>query len=176
MTRTAWRPFLRGLLLLSALILLVQGASCVLRRPPEVKVGTTAPDWELPTLQGDTLRLSDLLGKPVVLNFWATWCFPCREEMPLLVQTAQAHPDAFTLVALNVGESPEQIRAFFDELGLTPPLVALDRQSAIATQYQIRGFPTTFFLDAEGVIRSIALGGVDETTLWRHLQAIGVSP
>ncbi len=167
-----WRGLLISLLLGMAVAL---GAYLSRHSATAVAVGSRAPSWTLPDAQGNTVRLSDFRGRPTVLNFWATWCFPCREEMPLLAQAAQAHPE-MSLIAINEGETPADVARFLDEIGVRLPLVVYDSQGAVATQYQVRGFPTTFFLDEQGVIRAIFLGGLDAEQLAQNLRTIGVQP
>lgn len=167
--------FRRALLIALGLALVIAAGVYLLRQSPPIGVGQPAPAWALPDAQGRTVHLRDFRGQPALLNFWATWCFPCREEMPLLAQTAQTHPD-LAVIFINEGETPTDVARFLDELDLTLPLVVYDARGAVAAQYQVQGFPTTFFLDAEGIIRAIYLGGLDEPTLNQNLRAIGVQP
>jgi peroxiredoxin len=122
------------------------------------KVGRQAPDFALPDLEGVKIRLSDLRGKPVVLNFWATWCGYCVEEMPLLqkVQDAKAGI-GLVILAINSGETGARVKEFIQTNGYTFT-VLLDRYQDVVPFYKVRGLPTTFFIDAEGVIRDIKVG------------------
>ncbi len=137
--------------------------------------GMRAPDWTLPTLDGQTLALAELRGKPVVINFWATWCPPCVEELPMLAQYAQRYHDTLHVVLINVDESPGHIKAFLQDLGLEnlPPIL-LDSKGEVSLRYRVNGLPTTFFLDEQGMIRYIRIGGMYEQDLRAGLQAIGV--
>ena len=124
--------------------------------PPEV--GKLVPDFELDTLDGQTVVLSQLSGTPVLLNFWATWCGPCRHEMPYLQQVYEDWPgDELVLLTINIGESPSQVAEFMQGQGLSFP-VLLDSQGEIAEKYGIRGIPTTFFIDKDGIIQDIRIG------------------
>ena len=120
--------------------------------------GFLAPDFELPTLDGSSVRLSDLRGKPVIVNFWATWCPPCRAEMPALQQVAQRYEArGLTVLLVNQSEPPAQVRAFLDSLGITLPTL-LDNGS-VAFVYRVRGLPTTVFIHPDGRVEDIVTGG-----------------
>ena len=124
--------------------------------------GALAPDFLLPTLDGKTVRLSDLRGKGVVINFWATWCPPCRKEMPQLVAAYQRYRnEGLEVVAVNVGEPEDRVRQFAEEFGMRFT-VALDKIGAVARTYSLLGLPTTFFVDRQGVIRIVHAGAFKE--------------
>lgn len=125
---------------------------------PAPEVGKMAPDFELDTLDGQTLVLSQLKGKPVLVNFWATWCGPCRYEMPFLQQVYEEWPDdKLVLLAVNVGESSSDVSQFMQSQGFSFT-VLLDSQAAVAQQYNVMGIPSTFFIDSDGVIQNIKVG------------------
>jgi cytochrome c biogenesis protein CcmG, thiol:disulfide interchange protein DsbE len=117
-----------------------------------------APDFQLTALSGEGVSLSDYKGKPVVINFWATWCGYCVEEMPLLQDIYDNRAgDGLMVVAVNSGETTSQAKEFMQAYGYSFP-VLLDRSQDVTIDYKIRGFPTTFFVDADGVIRDIKVG------------------
>lgn len=121
-------------------------------------LGEPAPDFVLPRPGSDErVSLSDFRGQPVVLNFWATWCVPCRTEMPDL-QTAYEEEDVVVL-AVNWQESDGVVQDFLDEFGLTFPTV-LDREGGVREHYGVVGLPATFFIDAEGVLQARNFGPV----------------
>lgn len=125
---------------------------------PAARVGAIAPDFTLPALDdGRPVRLADLRGRAVVINFWATWCPPCRVEMPALQQVQRAMPDVVVL-GVNQQESADTVARFMREEGLDFPIV-LDTAGEVNRLYRVRALPTTYFVDAGGVIRDIVYGG-----------------
>ena len=116
-------------------------------------VGNLAPDFQLKNLDGQSVSLSDLQGKPVLINFWATWCHPCIYEMPYLQQVYEEWSDKGLMVlAINIGESSAQVEAFMQSHDLSLP-VLLDAKQAVAQKYNIWSIPTTFFIDKDGIIQ-----------------------
>jgi peroxiredoxin len=121
--------------------------------------GFAAPDFALPSLEGTSLSLADLQGKGIVLNFWATWCLPCRVEMPALEQTWLDWQDRdLVVVAVNLQENPGRVADYVRDLGLTFP-VLLDGDGSVFQRYQVQLYPTTFFVGPDGVIRDVVFGG-----------------
>ena len=134
--------------------------------------GSAALDFELSTLEGQKVRLSDFRGRPVIINFWATWCGPCLAEMPLLKQTYNDLKDSgLVLLAVDVQEKPDTVRKFAEKEGL-PFTVLLDETGLVATYYRVTAYPTTFFVDTNGIIQSWQRGTLSKTTLDRHLDRI----
>jgi peroxiredoxin len=129
------------------------------RRPPSPQAGFAAPNFTLQTQDDETVSLTDLRGQVVLVNFWATWCPPCRAEMPAIQHVYEQHKDqGFTVLAVDVQEGDAQVTAFADEQGLTFPIL-IDRDGSVAARYQVRAMPSTFFVDQAGVIREVTLGG-----------------
>ena len=125
---------------------------------PRPDLGVEAPDFVLERPgTGEQVRLSDFRGQTVVLNFWATWCVPCRTEMPDL--QAAYESDDVVVLAVNDREPPGPVEGFVDEFGLTFPVV-LDREGSVREHYRVLGLPATFFIDPDGVIRARNFGPV----------------
>jgi cytochrome c biogenesis protein CcmG/thiol:disulfide interchange protein DsbE len=128
---------------------------------PAPQAGFLAPDFTLETLDGDTITLSDLRGRAVLLNFWATWCPPCRAEMPAFQQAYADYEDqGFVIVAVNAiqQDSLPAIEEFRGEYSLTFPIV-LDADGSVSRSYQVRSMPTSFFIAPDGVISEVVIGG-----------------
>jgi peroxiredoxin len=125
------------------------------------KEGFAAPDFTLDLLGGGKVSLSDLRGKVVLVNFWTSWCPPCRLEMPAIEKTYRSYKDiGFVVIGLNLtAQDSEQAAAgFVKEIGVTFP-IALDRDNAIGNLYRVTALPTSYFIDRNGVIRSVVVGG-----------------
>ena len=143
---------------------------------PVAEVGRAGPDFLLETPQGDTLRLSDLQGQPVLLNFWASWCGPCRAEMPELVAAYEQHrTQGLVIVGINLQEPNGTVLDFAEEFGMTFPIV-IDRDGELADAWRlggpIEGIPTSYFIDLSGVIRALFYGPMTEEALEERLAKI----
>ena len=122
------------------------------------RIGELAPDFVLEATDGTSVSLADLRGRPVFVNFWATWCPPCRAEMPDISQVAEENRDSGMIVlGVNLQEDREPVVRYAQTLGLTFPLL-LDRCGAVATRYNVTGLPTSYFIDREGRIRDRNVG------------------
>lgn len=142
--------------------------------PPPV-VEDTALNFTLENVEGKTVRLSDHLGHPVIINFWATWCAPCRFEMPALQETYEAHRQSgLVFLALNQDETAEQASAYFDELNLSFTKPLLDVESEVAAKYGIRNLPTTIFVNEEGVVTAIHRGPAVREQFEGYLADMGI--
>ena len=128
---------------------------------PSPREGFPAPDFTLDTLDRGEMTLSDLRGQVVVINLWTSWCPPCRAEMPAIDNIYKANKEAgLEILAVNstFQDSETAAAAFAQELELSFPIL-LDRDGAVSRRYQLRALPTTFFIDRQGVIRSVVFGG-----------------
>lgn len=168
---------------------LAQGPDASDDPPPfGVREGLVGPDFTMLDLDGRPTTLSELRGRPVLLNFWASWCPPCVAELPLLDRLA-AERDDLTVVLLNVGEPHATVAPFLDELGVTAPVALRDARDderplpagvvpsrAVAQVYQTFGLPTSLLIDERGVIRARIEGAVSERTLPGFLVRVGLEP
>lgn len=131
--------------------------------------GETAPDFELTTLDGESVKLSDYRGKKVILNFWATWCPPCRAEMPHMQKyyEEQAAADDVEILAVNLTKEDhgiEKIETFTEEYGLSFP-IPLDKSGEIGALYQAVTIPTSYILDTQGRVQTKFVGPMDQATI-----------
>jgi cytochrome c biogenesis protein CcmG/thiol:disulfide interchange protein DsbE len=123
--------------------------------------GRAASDFQLVTVDGRTLSLGAFRGKTVVINFWASWCPPCREEAPILQQFAERHAGGeVVLIGIDVWDAEADARAFVDEFGLTYPN-ALDRDGVVSIDYGVAGVPETFVVSADGQLLGKFTGPVE---------------
>jgi peroxiredoxin len=128
-------------------------------RPPAPQVDFAAPDFSLETLDGEMVNLSDLRGQVVLVNFWATWCPPCRAEMPAIQQVYDRYRDrGFTVLAVDMQESEAEVTAFAEEMDLSFPIL-IDGNGRVFSRYRVKALPSTFFVDQAGIIREITIGG-----------------
>jgi thiol-disulfide isomerase/thioredoxin len=125
------------------------------------RIGAIAPDFEWTGADGQTLRLSSYRGKVVVVNFWATWCPPCREELPALQRVAASESDVVVL-EVDLMEPGDKARSFLDSLGLDRLQPVLDSDGATTRRFGVLSLPSTFFVDKAGVIRHLELTAVTE--------------
>jgi len=135
--------------------LLISG--CV-RTEESTRIGGQAPDFKLSDLDGKSVSLKDFRGSPILINFWASWCEPCRNEMPLLQEIFEEwSDDGLVVMAINTGESRTAVQAFMQNNNLSLP-VLLDTQQATTQKYGIFFFPTTLFIDEDGIIQKKIIG------------------
>lgn len=155
------------LLALWGAILLVRPAA-----PAVARVGEAAPAFTLSDLDGNRVSLADLRGRPVVVNFWASWCGHCREEFPLLASAAATHRDAgLAVIGILFRDGAEPARDFMARFGATWP-AAIDPDETVASQFGIIWPPDTFFIDRNGVVTSRQIGQLTSADLDRGLAGI----
>lgn len=134
-------------------------------------VGDPAPDFSYTLADGTTVRLSDLRGTPVVLNFWATWCLPCVEEMPLLQAAYDAAEGKLAVLGVNRNELPAAIARFTATTPVTFPLIT-NIGGDIGDRYAVNSLPVTYFIRRDGTIGARHIGALNERTLAEQLEAI----
>ncbi len=132
--------------------------------------GALAPDFLLEKLDGGDLRLSDYRGQPLVVNFWATWCAPCRREIPQFVSAYDRLRDqGLVVIGVNLQESKSIIQNYADDFGMKFP-IAIDHNGEVAKRYRLLGLPMTFFIDRQGVVRSVFAGPFLEQSQGTNVQ------
>jgi thiol-disulfide isomerase/thioredoxin len=125
-----------------------------------------APNFTLPNVEGEQVMLRQYRGKVVFLNFWATWCIPCREEMPALERLHQTYQD-LAVVSINLKESADQVKTFFQKHHLSFP-VLLDQDGSVFRDYLVAGMPTTYLIGRDGTLLARGIGGRD----WTRAEAL----
>jgi peroxiredoxin len=122
------------------------------------RIGFSAPDFTLPTTDNKEFKLSDYRGKPVILNFWASWCGPCRYEVPAFKSFYEKYGnEGVSIIAVNTQDNPDSALAYAKSDGLKFT-IPVDPQGKVANLYNVRGLPTTYFIDENGIITSIKIG------------------
>ena len=135
-------------------------------------VGNPAPDFSLKSLDGSSVRLSELRGKPVIVNFWATWCPSCKEEMPVLQAAYEKYRDqGYEFLGVDLNEDGGTVQDFVQKGGYNWVFL-LDTSGEVSTTYRVSGIPTTYFIDREGVIQEMFIGPVSKGILETKLDGI----
>ncbi len=132
---------------------------------PAPEVGYPAPDFTLVDLNGDQLRLSDLRGKVVFINFWATWCPPCRAEMPEIEAVHQEYKDKdVVVIGVDLFEPEDEVRQFVQRGGYSWTFV-IDTTGEVTASYRVAAIPTSFFIDRAGIIRAVHIGAMTKRVM-----------
>jgi peroxiredoxin len=151
------QPRLRHILLIAAVLAAGLPVTVAASKAP-VNVGADAPDFALRSAAGSNLRLSEHRGQVVMINFWATWCGPCRQEMPKLDEIFARYERAgFALLGVNIDEDSERAQRLADELGVSFPLLFDDEQN-VSRLYDVQAMPMTVMVDRSGKVRSVHYG------------------
>jgi peroxiredoxin len=176
-----FKPYMLGTAVFAALLIIGYfGLRPVPSAPRTVgiQVGQIAPNWTLPRLDGKgSIKLDSLRGHPVWVNFFASWCPPCNAEAPGLAKFAAKNPGIDIVgVDLTASEkSQSAIEAFVKKYDIPFPIV-LDKQNAVANRYQVAFIPTSFFIDANGVIQAVVQNPIPETSIAKYVKKIGYTP
>ena len=152
---------LKVMLVITLVLVLTPGlvmAGCFPSSVQGVGIGNLAPDFQLQNLDGHTVSLGDLQGRPVLINFWATWCPYCIDEMPYIQEIYEEWSDqGLVVLAINKGESSSTVAAFMRSYNL-PFTVLLDTTQIVSQRYNITGIPVTLFIDKDGIIQDKVIG------------------
>ncbi|MFN8449856.1 MAG: TlpA disulfide reductase family protein [Anaerolineae bacterium] len=144
--------------------------------PPKVLADAPIIDFTLTSLDGKTVSLSDYHGRVVFLNFWATWCTPCKRELPAFQAfQAQQPADGAAILAVDVAESPEQVQSFLNEFGVSGLTVLLDSDMTASDSYGVFNMPTTFVINRDGIVSYIKYGETTVDDLNTYMDALGAS-
>ncbi|MGH2536982.1 MAG: TlpA family protein disulfide reductase [Candidatus Promineifilaceae bacterium] len=133
--------------------------------------GHLAPAFSLTSLSGEQVSLADYRGRPVVLNFWATWCPPCRQEMPALQAASKRFAGRAVILGVDQGEAQMIVADFASQLAISYPLL-LDSDSAVSRAYSVTALPTTLFIDQAGVVREVFAGSLNQAIIEDRLQRL----
>lgn len=137
-----------------------------------LKVGDVAPNFELIDLDGDSHQLSDYRGQGVFLNFWGTWCAPCKKEMPAMGRQYEVYKDqGVQVLAVNIAESDFKVRTFADQYGMVFPTL-IDKTKSVMRIYNVKPLPTTLLINPEGKITKIITGGMTEKDIKEYMESI----
>jgi thiol-disulfide isomerase/thioredoxin len=151
----------------TGVVLLLGGLATFMLAPSAAQL----PPLTLSSLEGRPVSLAGFAGKPTVVNLWATWCPPCRREMPALQQAQDANPDV-NIVFVDQGEEPGAIAAFLDQTGLALRNVLVDPQSSAGATLGYSALPTTLFFDAQGRLAGVRIGELSQATLNQRLAEV----
>lgn len=137
-----------------------------------LKIGDNAPDFSLVDLNGETHKLSDYKGQGVLLNFWGTWCKPCKKEMPAINnQYKQFKDQGVQILGINIAQSNLEVSSYADKLGVEFP-IAIDKTKSVMRAYNVDPLPTTVLIDKDGKIVKIITGEMTETDIEKYLKSI----
>ncbi|MFJ8235104.1 thiol-disulfide oxidoreductase ResA [Ureibacillus sp. NPDC094379] len=168
------RTILRSIILvvLVAAIVYTVYSSATKDKVEVLQEGAEAPNFELVDLNGETHRLSDYEGQGVFLNFWGTWCEPCKKEMPAMDRQYAAFKDqGVHVLAVNIAQSDFEVQNFVDTYGLSFPVV-IDKTKSVMTAYNINPLPTTMLISPEGKVEKIITGEMTETQIASFMESI----
>lgn len=170
--------------MLIALVAILGGAWIQVTRVPTTDqviadvaahVDFQAPDFTLSTLDGKLMSLKELRGQVVLVNFWATWCGPCRAEMQDIQAAYRQHPNGFVVLAVNNAEGDILVHDFVNQFNLTFPIL-LDSDGTVARQYRVQGLPTSYFIDRSGSVRAANIGGMNRAYIEAQITALSARP
>ncbi len=167
------RFFIRtGILLVMLAALCYTMYNSVFAKQDRVKEGSIAPNFVLQSVDGERIELKDLKGKGVFLNFWGTWCGPCKQEFPYMANQYEVFKDrGVEIVAVNVAESKIAVKNFMESYGVNFP-IAMDKDRQVTEAYDITPLPTTFLVNPEGKVIKVIKGTMTERQIYDYMNLI----
>lgn len=168
------RSVIRGIILavLAAAIIYTVYSTATKDKVEVLQEGSDAPNFELVDLNGETHRLSDYEGQGVFLNFWGTWCEPCKEEMPAMDRQYASYKDqGVHVLAVNIAQSDFEVQNFVSNYNLSFPVV-IDKTKSVMTAYNINPLPTTMLISPEGKVEKIITGEMTEQQIAAYMESI----
>jgi thiol-disulfide isomerase/thioredoxin len=136
--------------------------------------GKQVENFDAVTISGNTFSLQENQGKAVIINFWATWCPPCKEEMPRLQASTQEYSNQLKIVGVSVDTSVNDVKDYIGKVGVTFPIVVDNKALALQSKFNVQAFPTSFIIDQNGILQAIHIGVLDDSTLDGYLKMVGV--
>jgi cytochrome c biogenesis protein CcmG/thiol:disulfide interchange protein DsbE len=152
----------------------ISGQSMGVVERGSVSINSPAPVFTLPDLSNSIIRLDDYLGRIVIINFWASWCAPCKEEMPFLDEYGQEYSNRLIVLGVAVADTVEAVQKFLDSNPVTYPIV-IDQKGLVGATYHVFGYPTTYFVDEAGIIRGKYIGAITSRILQQNLVPLGIN-
>lgn len=140
----------------------------------QITRGKEILDFSLTTLNGEVVSIDDYKGHPMIINFWATWCPPCKEEMPLLEKAYVSYYPDLVVIGISVDDVADEIPQFIRDNGITFPVFHDSSKGELQALFKVNGLPTTYFIDSEGILQSQHIGMLNEPSLDGYLRTIGV--
>lgn len=168
------RSLTRGIILavLAVAIVYTVFTAVTQEKKEALKVGAEAPNFEVVDLEGNTFRLSDHRGEGVVLNFWGTWCEPCKREFPAMErQYKHFEKQGVNLIAINIEQTDLEVQTYVQNMGMTFP-VAIDKTRSILNAYSVKPLPTTILINQDGIVEKVITGEMTEAQIKAHFESI----
>jgi thiol-disulfide isomerase/thioredoxin len=136
--------------------------------------GKPAPDFQANIFNGGVFQLKEIIQKPIIINFWATWCQPCKNEMSLLQEFSNSHFNKLTIIGINESDSTASVQQFIRDNSISFRIV-LDPEGTIEKKYQVIALPTTFFIDSNGILQAEHIGELNKDLIQKYFELLGTN-